>query len=150
MKFANTVTIARSPAEVFAFLAQFENIPRWNYAITETRKLSTGPVGVGSRYVQSRTVPTRGEESFEVTEYSPDRTLSIEGTIGPFGARLTYVLEPVGTATLLTNSVDLEPSGLFRLAAPLAVPRVKTAVADNLGVLKRLLERRDANGDPVS
>ncbi len=59
MRFTNTITIDRPPAEVFAFLAQFENVPRWNYAISETRKISRGPVGVGSRYVQARTLPTR-------------------------------------------------------------------------------------------
>ena len=32
MKFTNTVTINRQPAEVFAFLAHFENVPLWNYA----------------------------------------------------------------------------------------------------------------------
>ena len=35
---------------VFAYLAHFENLPRWNYAISDTRKTSSGPVGVGSRY----------------------------------------------------------------------------------------------------
>ena len=35
--FENTVTIRRPIAAVFAFLADFENIPAWNYAIVETR-----------------------------------------------------------------------------------------------------------------
>ena len=52
MQFANTITIARGLAEVFAYLAHFENVPRWNYAISDTRKTSSGPVGVGSRYQQ--------------------------------------------------------------------------------------------------
>jgi response regulator of citrate/malate metabolism len=42
--FENTVTIRRPIAAVFAFLADFENIPAWNYAIVETRKVSPGPV----------------------------------------------------------------------------------------------------------
>jgi uncharacterized protein YndB with AHSA1/START domain len=45
--FENTVTIQRPAEEVFAFLADFENIPTWNYAIDETRKTSAAPVGVG-------------------------------------------------------------------------------------------------------
>jgi uncharacterized protein YndB with AHSA1/START domain len=140
MRFTNTVTVARDPADVFAFLAEFENIPRWNYAISRTRKVSDGPVGVGSRYVQERTIPTHSEETFEVTEYAPDEKLSIKGTLGPFGARLTYLLEPVGTATLITNTADLEATGLLRVVAPLAAARVKTAVAENLKTLKQLLE----------
>ena len=43
----NTVMIRRPIEEVFGFLADFENIPRWNYAIVETHKVSQGPIGVG-------------------------------------------------------------------------------------------------------
>jgi hypothetical protein len=45
--FQNTVTIRRAIDDVFAFLADFENVPTWNYAIVETKKTSPGPVGVG-------------------------------------------------------------------------------------------------------
>jgi hypothetical protein len=33
VNFANTVVIRRSPHDVFEFLAEFENVPKWNYAI---------------------------------------------------------------------------------------------------------------------
>jgi hypothetical protein len=47
--FQNTLTIQRPVGDVFAFLADFDNIPIWNYAILETRKTSPGPVGVGTQ-----------------------------------------------------------------------------------------------------
>jgi uncharacterized membrane protein len=40
--FQNTVTIARPANEVFAFLADFGNIPAWNYAIARTVQTSPG------------------------------------------------------------------------------------------------------------
>ena len=58
MRFTNTITIDRPRDEVFAFLADLENLPRWNYAISRTRKVSAGPVALGSRFHQVRTVPT--------------------------------------------------------------------------------------------
>jgi hypothetical protein len=57
--FENTVTIRRPVEDVFAFLADFENVPKWNYAIVETRKVSPGPVGVSGRHT-SRPVRNRG------------------------------------------------------------------------------------------
>jgi carbon monoxide dehydrogenase subunit G len=141
MKFTNTVTVARAPVEVFAFLAHFENIPQWNYAISRTWKVSDGPGGLGSTYRQERTVPSRTEEAFEVTEYDPDRRLAIEGTLGPFAARLSYQLEQTGDATLITNDVDLNATGLTRLVAPLATNRIQSSVAENLNALKQLLEQ---------
>lgn len=141
MNFTNTVTINRRPAEVFAFLAQFENVPQWNYAISETWKITGGSATVGSVYRQTRTLPSRGEETFEVTEFEPARRLSIRGALGPFHGDVTYLLEPAGNATALANTVDLQPSGPLRLVAPLVASRVKSAVAANLDTLKQILER---------
>ena len=140
MEFTNTITINRPPAEVFGFLARFENVPLWNYAISETRKITGGSVGVGSRYRQTRTLATPSAETFEVTEFEPDRRLSIEGTLGPLRGEVTYLLMQAGTATALTNTMNLQPSGALRLVAPLAASRVKSAVAANLETLKRILE----------
>jgi uncharacterized protein YndB with AHSA1/START domain len=140
MKFTNTITINRSPVELFEFLAHFENLPLWNYAISETRRISDGAVGVGSRYRQTRTLPTRSEEVFEVTEFEPDRRLSIQGALGPYHSEVTYLLAPAQDGTTLTNTMNLRPSGPLRLIAPLAASRVKSAVAANLGALKQILE----------
>jgi Polyketide cyclase / dehydrase and lipid transport len=143
--FQNTVTIRRPVEDVFGFLADFENIPTWNYAILQTEKTSPGPVGVGTTYRQIRSLPSRSEEGFEVTAFEPTSRLEIHGEIGPFTATISYLLVPLGDGTCLTNTVDLQPaSGALRLLAPLAASRVKTAVAANLDTLKQLLETRVA------
>jgi len=72
----------------------------------------------------------------------------VQGEIGPFQARVSYLLELTGSGsdsssgTRLTNAVDLDlgSSGLLSLVAPLAVSRVKHAVAANLETLKQILE----------
>lgn len=139
--FQNTVTIARPAGEVFAFLADLRNIPRWNYAIERTIQTSPGPARVGATYRQTRTIPRRSEESLEITVFESPGRLAIQGQIGPFQATTSYLLEPAAGGTRLTNTVELEPtSTVLRPFAPLAVLRVKSAVAQNLAVLKRLLE----------
>ena len=139
--FENAVTIRRAVGDVFAFLADFENIPTWNYAIVETNKTSPGPVGVGTTYRQLRSVPSRSEEGFQVAAFEPISRLEVHGDIGPFTATISYLLAPTDHGTRLTNVVDLESaSGPLRLLAPLAASRVKTAVAANLDTLKQLLE----------
>ena len=139
--FQNTVTIRRPIEEVFAFLGDFQNVPRWNYAILHTTKTSRGPVGVGTTYRQVRSIPRRSEEGFRVTVFEPTSRLEIQGEVGPFKATISYLLVPLGEGTCLTNTVDLQPaSAALRLLAPLAALTVKTAVAANLDTLKRLLE----------
>lgn len=138
--FSNVVTIDRPVGDVFAFMSDFENVPKWNYAITETRQSSAGPVGEGTTYVQRREIPRPGEEQFTVQEFVPDRRLVVEGVLGPFPARLSYEFSPSDGGTVLTNVVDLQMRGPLRLVGGIAASRVKKAVAENLHVLKRLLE----------
>jgi uncharacterized protein YndB with AHSA1/START domain len=139
--FQNVVEISRRVEDVFAFLADFENVPRWNYAIQETTKTSPGPVGVGTTYRQTRSVPSRSEEGFEVTEFDPPHRLAIDGDIWPFRARIGYLLEAIGDGTRLTNTAELEPSSVVsKLLAPVAASRVKSAVGSNLDRLKLILE----------
>src|SRR5262245_11868555 len=141
MRFTNTITIHRSRHEVFAYLADLENLPHWNYAIKETRKLDAGPVAVGSRFRQVRTVPTYQEESLEVVELEQDRKLTVRGTLNTMPAELDYLLESDGEGTVLTNSVDLTLRGAVALLSPIATRQIKAAVAANLEVLKEILER---------
>lgn len=140
MKFTNVVTINRPRAAVFAYLADLENLPRWNYAISETRRLTSGPVGAGMRYRQTRTLPSLSQETLEVTEFEPDRKLSIEGGLGPLHGRVHYLLESEGGSTRLTNTMDLHAAGPLSLVARLGASRVRSAVAANLDTLKQLLE----------
>jgi polyketide cyclase/dehydrase/lipid transport protein len=141
------VTIERPVEDVSAFLADLQNVPRWNHAIEDTRKTSQGSVGVGATYRQTRSTPTRSQERFAVTVFDPTYRLAIEGEIGPFQARVSYVLESVDGSTRLTNAMELTPSsGASWLLAPLAGPRIKAAVAENLGTLKQILETPEGRG----
>jgi uncharacterized protein YndB with AHSA1/START domain len=142
MKFTNTIRINRAPADVFAYLAAFENVPRWNYAIAETRRVSSGAVGVGTRYRQTRTIPRPAEESFEVVQFEPTHRLAIRGDIGPLSGDIVYLLEDAGGATVLTNTCDLHAHGMLSVVAPLATHQIRSAVAANLDVLRQILEQQ--------
>lgn len=136
--FTNTVLIARAPAEVFAYLAAFENVPKWNYAIVATEQESPGPIGVGTRFRQTRSQPIYSQESFMVTVFDPPHRLSINGRLGPFDAQLTYELTADGDGTQLVNDVELRSRSLIE---KLAAGRIRSAVAANLDELRKILER---------
>jgi uncharacterized membrane protein len=141
MRFTNTITINRPSDQVFAYLADLENLPHWNYAIEETRQVSAGPVAVGSRFRQVRSVPTRREESLEVVELDPGRRLTVRGTLNTIPAELEYSIEPDAGTTRLRNTVDLAVHGPLALVSPLVARQIKASVAANLTVLKTILER---------
>jgi len=138
--FTIVIEISRPAHAVFAFLADLENVPKWNYAITETRKTSPGEVGVGTTYEQTRSTPTPSREHLRITDLQPDRHLAVEGTLARYPARLEYTVDEHDGATRLTNTVDLELTGAARLLGGVAAGRIRSAVAENLEVLKTLLE----------
>ena len=144
MRYASTISIRANPTAVFDYLAQFENVPRWNYAIAETHKTSAGPVGVGTTYRQRRTLPRPAEEAFAVIEFERPVRLAVEGEFGPFSGVLRYTLEPDGNATILTNEAELAGRGLASLLGPVAGGRVRDSVAANLAELKAILEGANA------
>jgi mannose-6-phosphate isomerase-like protein (cupin superfamily)/uncharacterized protein YndB with AHSA1/START domain len=139
-----SVVIDRAPEEVFAFVADLRNDPRWNSAIDEVRQTSEGPPGVGTTF---RTVAhflgRRFETPEEVTEYEPDRKLSTEVTSGPLRFTGSRIVEGVAGGARLTLTVEGHSGGFFGIAEPifarLAARRLKTELAR----LKDLLESRD-------
>ena len=57
IQFENTTIIHRPIEPVFAYLAELENLPQWNYALSETHKITPGPIGEGTEYRQQRRLP---------------------------------------------------------------------------------------------
>jgi Polyketide cyclase / dehydrase and lipid transport len=141
IRFANTIDIAVEPSHVYAYLADLEHNPEWNWAIESTEKVTPGPIGVGTRYRQTRSVPRPGVEMLELTGLDPLRRIEVTGKLGPFDARLTYELAPSGSGTRLTNTADLEPPRPLGFVGGLFGGQIRASVAENLGTLKMVLER---------
>jgi uncharacterized protein YndB with AHSA1/START domain len=140
IRFTNTIEIERPRNEVFAYLGDLEHTPEWNWAVDETTKTTEGPAGVGTEYRQTRSVPTRATETLRITAFEEPRLVAVEGTLGPFPARLSYELKDEGRHTTVINTVELDPPGMLRIASPILSRRIKASVADNLNVLKEQLE----------
>jgi uncharacterized membrane protein len=59
VQFENSITIDRPVDEVFAYVADVANDPAWHTDVVEGRKVSDGPIGIGSR-LQIRIKPFMG------------------------------------------------------------------------------------------
>src|SRR5260370_37927401 len=74
MHFVQEQVIERPVSEVFAFISDPENLPRWNYYVIGCMKLDTSPARVGST---DRLVRQPDPRIFIVTELKPNRSLLI-------------------------------------------------------------------------
>ena len=80
----NSVEIARSPEDVFAYLDDLERHGEWQSQIVSSKRETDGPTGVGTRATDVRRVPGRTESvTYEITEHDPPRKVAFRGVNGP-------------------------------------------------------------------
>jgi uncharacterized protein YndB with AHSA1/START domain len=134
--------INRPVADVFAFVANFENHPKWESNFVQVKRLSSGAIGVGTTYLCVLQVPGQKTESnFEITEYVPNQKISFRGDrpaqAKPVGS-MTF--ESVGNQTKVTAYPRPEMGGIFKLLEPLMAGFIKKQNETHLKNLKELLE----------
>ena len=137
IEFRNQVVVERPVDEVFGFVSDFRNIPKWNYYVLDVNKTSDGPIGVGTTYHQVRKTD---EQDFRIVTYQPGRQVTIR-TIPPSNPEfeMHFSFESEGDGTRITDEWKLD-TGRPALLERLGAGQVKSAVLENLRKLKVLLE----------
>lgn len=134
-----SIAINRSLEEVFSFITDPGNTPRWAPAVKSVTV--SGPMGPGARGREVRTfLGRRLEMDWEVTEYEPPRRLGFRYTSGPLPAVAVFTLEPEAEGTRLTCRTNIQGRGLFRLLGPLIAMEGRGEDQANFQNLKRVLE----------
>jgi uncharacterized protein YndB with AHSA1/START domain len=140
--FETDVQIARPLEEVFAYVSEPLNFPRWNSAVEVVRETSAREGGVGSTYVMERDLPSgRAVNRLDVVASEAPHEFEIRASAGPtpFLYRYRFASENGGTIVKLDAEVELPGAASF--IPQLARRAIKSGVDDNLATLKRILER---------
>ncbi len=143
-RFGASVTIDRPIEEVFAFLADGENDPKFSPRVQQIAKTTEGPPGVGTRYAS--TVKDAGmttQREFEYTAFEePSRIRWAERSKNaitvPDGG---YDLAPAGerkTELMFFNS--FEGHGFGKLLLPLALRSARKGADDFARAIKAAVE----------
>lgn len=135
--------VDRPTGEVFDFIADAENNPTWQDGMKSCRWTSDGPIGVGSTYEQHAAFLGKSIDStFEVVAFEPGRSITITTLASTFPITVTRSVEPRGEDRCIVRArVQGDPSGVFRLAAPLMKRMVQRSVRGDYRRLKELLEQ---------
>lgn len=136
---SNSVNIGRSPADVFAFLAEGENNQRWRPGVTDIRHRSG--TGKGAVYEQGVKGPfgRRVPADYEITAYEPDERIEFRAIAGPVRPEGSYELQPVGDGTRVTFTLRCAPRGFAKLMSPMVAKTMRSEVAQ-LDRLRSVLE----------
>jgi len=137
-----TIVIDRPVGEVFAFVTDQRNTPKWQAGLVEVRRLTDGPTGIGTRHVFVRNfLGRRMEGTNEYVAYQPDKLVTFRTISGP-PLEASYMFEPAGTGTRITSRVQLQGSGLFGLIEPVVAAGLRREMKAAFPALKALLESR--------
>jgi hypothetical protein len=123
-RFGATVVIDRPIEEVFAFLANGENDPKFSSRVIEIAKTTDGPPGVGTLYASTvKDAGVKTKREFKLTVFEPPTRirwteLSKNPVVVPEGG---YDLAPAGEGTQLSFFNLLAGRGLGVLIAGFAL-----------------------------
>ena len=145
MHLEQTVHINRPAAEVFEFLLDLGNHPRFASGIKAVRGAEDGPLALGRRYGQTSTILGRTVDAeVEVISCEPGRELVLKTVSGLVPVTRTFRLAPSEAETDLTLAVDAEPGKGMRLMMPMLERTAREQIATTLERLKTALEAAGA------
>lgn len=128
--------------KVFTFVTQCENRPKWCQGTLESRRTSSGAVGIGATFheVFEIVLGRKGEVDYTVTEYEPDKRLAFVSTSGPLQIKDTLTFETSKGGTRITQTTDVD-FRRFKLIEPVFKGMGQRMLAANLVRLRNELER---------
>ena len=134
--------IDRSQKDVFAFVADPNNMSKWNSAVLSLEQIAPGAVGVGTKFKSiGEMMGRRIEGEMQITAYEPDTKCGFQVTAGPMQVNITLSFKTVGTGTKINLNAQGNPGGLFKLAEGVLTGQVKSMMEGNLARLKTVLEK---------
>jgi len=139
------VSIARPVGEVFAFVADGLNGPKWRPGIIDIALVSGN--GLGAVYKQGVKGPggRRIDADYRITAFEPDRRLAFAAIAGPVRPTGSYTFEAIEGGTRLTFELQAELSGFKKLVMGGAVQKTMDAEVAATERLKSILESGPAD-----
>jgi hypothetical protein len=152
MDITETIAIRRAPAEVFAYLADFANDPRWRRDVRAMVPEPAGLARVGTTvHEELRFCGRTHHTDTTVTEVEADGAVRFagQGSGGAVAGRRSVRAHALGTEVRL--ELHVETSGTLRLLEPLLAPMFRRGVQRDLRTLQQLVEAQTActSDDPA-
>lgn len=140
-------SVAAPPAETFAVFADIEHAAGRIKEIVRIEKLTPGPVGVGTRFRETRVMFKReATETFEFTEYTPGVAYAFKGVNCGMEYRCRFAFAPEGAGTRVDVTLEIRAMTLWaKLFTPLAYlmrGMMRRCMAGDLDQLRAAVEGR--------
>ena len=143
IKNEKSIIIQRPIEKVFAFVSDLQNATQWQSGVLEVRRVTEGPLGIGTQFAFVRKFMGRKMEAIsEFVAYEPNSKVVFKNNSGPMDFENSYLFEATDEDTRLTSILEMQPKGFISLAEPLIDAGLKREMETAFGDLKDLLESR--------
>ena len=137
-----SITIDRPVDEVFAFVSDARNVLEWLPGASERRKVTDGPIGVGTRFEATDHIAGRViEYTQEIISFEQDRQVTTRIS-APWNGDFEIRVEPTDEGTQLMVDATGRPTGVFGIFRLLPAALNRRQFERNYARLKDLLEQR--------
>jgi len=141
------ILIDRPVEEVFDFVADERNEPRYNTQMRSAEQISDGPIGLGTRFRAEMVSMGRTVEMvIEFTGFDRPRRLASMTHMSSMDIQYTLTFEPVPEGTRMRWSGDLEPHGILKLMGPMITLMGRRQEQKIWAGLKHLVEGQGNSG----
>ena len=142
------ILVSRPLDEVFAFVGDVRNRPRWDESVDSEELTSPEPIGVGSTVrTRLRSMGREYQYTWEIVEHDPPNRMRVESTSGPFPTTLVFQFFDRDDKTEVQATVTGRPSGFLRLLQPMISRSTQKNLDTGYARLNRLLETTTAIPD---
>ena len=146
----NQLDVDRPIAEVYDFIVNVEDAPKWQPAVLETTRITPGPLQVGSQFREVAKLGNRRVDTLcEVLELEPLQRITFKGSSpsSPMSYKTTYTLEAKGDATRITIVGNFSFTGLWRLVEFIIKSEVSKESQQEAQAMKAAIESRNVMSD---
>ena len=139
-----TLEINRPLPEVFDYVANVENVQKWQPAVIEVKRITEGPIRVGTQFAEvANMMGKRVRTTCEITEHELNKRFSFKGrSDGPLEYESTYTFESMGSGTRIHITGIFRAKGFWRLLEPLMRREVEKESKQELQGMKKFIESR--------
>ena len=136
-----TITIARPPEAVFSFLADLNNIPKWEGGVLESKVASSGPTALGTKFTEKVKMDFGTfDAACEVVSFEPPRLIGFTAVSKKLNYKGEYTMDAVPEGTKMTVSGQAGLSGMMKLMEGIMKGQLQKEVDRNLTKIKELVE----------
>lgn len=139
-----SIEIHRPVEEVYDYVVNVENVQKWQPAVSEVKRLTAGPIRVGTKFSEvAMMMGRRIQTTCEITHLEPNSTVAWNATSdGPMEYQTTYTFEAIGSSTRLKIAGAFRGKGLWRLLEPILKGELKKESRHELAAMKAIIESR--------